>query len=147
MCKTVFQSARITDPICKPACLLDNLFVKVYNHRLINYKYPKTKFHHLKNWPVKGLCRRFLSEFIDWTYCKSCWYFRPSFVNCCLSNLLSSSPPPPSLCQSTVYSDSVWLGGGGGWWVLLESIFCRSLTIYLTTFKTYKIARTPQTKS
>jgi hypothetical protein len=23
------------------------------------------------------------------------WYFRPSFVNCCPSNLLSGSPPPP----------------------------------------------------
>ncbi len=40
------------------------------------------------------------------------------------SNLLSGSilppPQPPSLCQSTVC---------GGCWVLLETIFCRSLTL------------------
>ncbi len=37
-----------------------------------------------------------LSDFIAWRYSPSCWYFRPSFVNCCPSNLLfgSSSPAP-----------------------------------------------------
>jgi hypothetical protein len=48
---------------------------------------------------------------------QSCWYFRPSCVNYCPSNLLSGSPPqplPPSQSQSTVYTDSVLLGGGGG---------------------------------
>jgi hypothetical protein len=29
----------------------------------------------------------------------------------------------------------------------LETIFCRSSTLYLTRFKTYKIARLPQTKT
>ncbi len=36
--------------------------------------------------------------------------------------------PPPSLCQSTAYTDSMWLGGRGGCWVLMKIIFCRSLT-------------------
>ncbi len=41
----------------------------------------------LKKFSCKGaLC---LSEFIDWKYSQSCWYFRPSFVNYCPSNLLS----------------------------------------------------------
>ncbi len=55
----------------------------------------------------------------------------PSFVNCCPSSLLSGStlPSPPSLCQSTAYTDSVWLRGGGGSWVLLEAIFQRSLAL------------------
>ncbi len=43
------------------------------------------------------------------------------------------TPPPPSLCQSTVYSDSVWLGGGGGCWVLFGTMFCRSLTLCIWT--------------
>ncbi len=53
------------------------------NHGLINYK------------DTKSNCRLIwcLIEFIDWRYSQSCWYFRPSFVNNCPSNLLSSSPP------------------------------------------------------
>jgi hypothetical protein len=107
----------------------------------MNFIDTKTKRRHLKNWPVKGLCGRYLSEIIDWRYSQSCRYFWPSFVNCCPSNvslvhccpsnLLSGAPPPPpgpSLCQSTVYTDSVLLAGGGGCWVLLKTIFCRSLT-------------------
>ncbi len=79
--------------------------VEAADHGLINYKDTKTE------------CRLYwcLREFKR--YSQSCWYFRPSFVNCCpsSSNLLSGSTlPPPSLCQSTVYTDSVWLGGGGG---------------------------------
>ncbi len=37
--------------------------------------------------------------------------------------------PPRSVSKSTVYTENVWLGGGGGCWVLLESIFCRGLTL------------------
>jgi hypothetical protein len=67
-------------------------------------------------------------RFIDWKYNQPCWYFRPSFVNYCPSNLLSGSPTPalpPSLCQSTVYSigtDSMRLGGGGGGGCWLSSV-------------------------
>ncbi len=69
---------------------------------LINYIDSKAKCRHLKNWPVKGLCGRCWSEFIDWRYSPSCWYFRPSFLNFCPSNLRSGStlpPSPPSLCE------------------------------------------------
>ncbi len=55
-----------------------------------------------KKLAVQGLCGRCLSGFIDWRYSQSYWYFRPSFVNCCPSNLLSGSispPPPPSLFE------------------------------------------------
>ncbi len=60
---------------------------------LINYIDTKANWCHPKNWAVKGLWCRCLSEFMDWRYSQSRWYFRPSFVNCCLSNLLSGSQP------------------------------------------------------
>jgi hypothetical protein len=82
-------------------------------HGLINYKDTKTK------------CRLYwlLTEFIDWRYSRSCWYFRPSFVNYCVSNLLSASPPlhhPPPLpfpkSKYRIYRHCVagreWEGGG-----------------------------------
>jgi hypothetical protein len=54
-------------------------------------------FFILKKWPAKGLCGRYLSKFIDWRYSQACWYFRPGFVNCCPSILLSGSTlPSPS---------------------------------------------------
>jgi hypothetical protein len=75
---------------------------------------------------VKGLCGRYLSEFIDWRYSKSCWYFLPSFVNCFPSNLLSGrcssvwGPEPhiPSLTHCirvlyTVYFLTQGRGEGG----------------------------------
>jgi hypothetical protein len=74
--------------------------------------------------------------------------FRPSFVNYCPSNLISSSPYPPSLCQSTVFTDSVWLGGG--WGVLSpvgDYILLEFITLYLPRFRTYKIARPPPNKN
>jgi hypothetical protein len=54
-----------------------------------------------------------------WGYSQSCCYFRPSFENYCLSNLLAGSlypPLPPSQNQSTVqYIQTVcdWKGWGG----------------------------------
>jgi hypothetical protein len=65
-------------------------------HGLINYKDTNTK------------CRLYwcLIEFLDWRYSQSCWYFRPSFVNYCPSNLLSGSPPPLPV---HVNADSLWL--------------------------------------
>jgi hypothetical protein len=53
-----------------------------------------------------GPCDRYLSEFKNWRYSQFCWYFRPSFVNCCDSNLLFDSLPPPpsplSLCEQSI---------------------------------------------
>ncbi len=86
-------------------------------HGLINYIDTKAKCHHPKNLTCKtGLCGRCLSEFIDWRFSQSCWYFRPSFVNCCPSNLLSRSIPPPPSCVSkyTLYMYTLCVGGGGG---------------------------------
>jgi hypothetical protein len=45
-----------------------------------NYRDTKAKCRHLKNWPVKGLCGRCLSEYIDWIFNQSCWNFRNSFL-------------------------------------------------------------------
>ncbi len=92
-------------------------------HGLINYIDTKAKCHHLKNKSVEGLCGRCLSEFIDWRYSQSCWYFLPTVA---LLTFSLVQHPPLSLFQS---KDSVWLGGRGGCWVLLETIFYKSLTL------------------
>jgi hypothetical protein len=88
----------------------------IMNHGLINFIDTKAKCRHLN----KILCRRCLSEFIDWRYSQSCWYFRPSFVNWCPSPLLSGStlPPLPPLCVNkyTVYTYAVCKGWGMGFW-------------------------------
>jgi hypothetical protein len=58
-------------------------------------------------------------------------------------------PLPPSLCQSTVYTDSVWLGGGEGLRVLGpvgDHILQEFNTLYLASFRTYKTVRPPETK-
>jgi hypothetical protein len=59
---------------------------------IINYIDTKAKCHHLKK---LTLLRDFAAEFIDWRYSQSGWYFRPSFVNCFPSPLLSGSTLPP----------------------------------------------------
>ncbi len=92
-------------------------------HLLINYKDTKTKCH-LKNWPVKGLCGRCLLEFRDWRYSQSCWYFVPALWTIAPLTFSLFHPPPLSLCQRTV---CYWEGVRGV--VLLETIFCRSLTL------------------
>jgi hypothetical protein len=88
------------------------------------YRHP-AKCHHLKKFTWDGTLQQVLIDFIDWRYSHSCYYFRPSFVNCYTSNLLSGStlPPPPlfSLCGSVpslhcihVHRTVRWGGGGGG---------------------------------
>jgi hypothetical protein len=51
-------------------------------------------------------------------YSQSYWYFRPSFVNYCPSNLLSSPPPPLPVLKYSIYRQCVagrgGAGGGGG---------------------------------
>jgi hypothetical protein len=72
-------------------------------HELINYIDTKSKMSSSeKNWSLNGLCGRYLSEFVDWRYSQSCWYYWPSFVNWCPSNLLSGWTPPPPLPQSSL---------------------------------------------
>ncbi len=64
-----------------------------------------------KNQPVEGLFGRCLSEFMDWRYIQSCWYFRHRFLNCCPSNLLfGSTPPSPLPCVYKCTGN----GKGGG---------------------------------
>ncbi len=93
------------------------------HHGLINYIDTKAKCRHLKYLSVKGLCGRCLPEFIDWRYRQYCWYFRPSFVQCCPSSFLhvgSRLPPPPPtfpINKYSVYTYTVCKGrgiGGGG---------------------------------
>jgi hypothetical protein len=98
-----------------------------------------------------GPCGRRLSEFIDWRYSQSCWYFDPPFVNCCPSNLLSGSTPPPplpaSLCQSTAIQTVCGWEGVGVLSPVGGHILQKCNTLYLTRFRTYKIAIPPQTKT
>ncbi len=89
------------------------------NHGLINYIETKAQCRLQKKLTWKGtLWQVFLSEFLDWIYSESCWYFWPSFVNCCPCNLLSGSSSPLHLYPLwisilyTVYSVCVWGGGG-----------------------------------
>jgi hypothetical protein len=58
-------------------------------------------------------------------------------------------PPPPSMCQSTVYTNSVWLGGGGVGVLSCvgDHILQEFYTLYLTRFGAYKIDRPPQDKN
>ncbi len=69
---------------------------------------------------MTGLCGRCLLEFIDWRYSQSCWYFRPSFVNCYHSYLLSGStlPPPHSPFPVWISITYTVCKEGGGYGVL-----------------------------
>ncbi len=63
----------------------------------------------------KGTSRQDLSEFIEWRYWQSCWYFRPCFVNCCPSNLLFGWTPLFSVRRSVLNAHicTVFKGGDG----------------------------------
>ncbi len=89
-----------------------------------NYLYRRqSKMSSSKKWPVKWLCGICLSEFIDWRYSQSCWYFWPSFVNCCSSNIFSGSTllPSPFTC---VNKYTIVAGGSPGrnlpTWILIN---------------------------
>ncbi len=107
-------------------------------HGLIIYKDTKTK------------CRLYwgLKEFIDWSYSRHVG--RPNFVNYFPSNpFFCSPPPPPSQSQSTeMYIHCVagrgW-GGGGLLSYVGDHILQEFNTLYLTRYRTYKIALPPQT--
>ncbi len=102
-----------------------------------------------------------LTDFIDWRYIHSWFVFSTKLVNCCphgrrnytcvllpLYRTFSrtSSPLPPSQCTVNVYADSVWLWGGGGVKCTVDHILQEFYTLFLTRFRTHKIAPPPQTK-
>ncbi len=68
---------------------------------------------------------------------------------CPFYNLLSGSPPPhPQPKKSRVFTDSVWLGGVVGVLSCVgDHILQEVNTLFLTRFRTYKIATPPQTKT
>ena len=121
-------------------------------HGLINYIDTEANCH-LKKFTCKGtFAAGLLSEFIDWRYSQSCWHFRPSFVNCCLSNLLSGSTLHTSRlpCVKVQYIQTIcgWEEVHGG--VLspvTDHILQEFNILYMTRFRTYKTARPPQTKA
>ncbi len=69
----------------------------------INYlkRYHSKMSSSIRRLTCKGTLRQvFIRVYtIDWRYSQSCWYFRPSFVNCCPSLWLNSPPHPSSLCK------------------------------------------------
>ncbi len=105
----------------------------------------KTKCCLLKKFTCKGTLRQVFFRVIDWRYMQSCWYFRPSFVNYCPSNLLYGSPtPPPSLRQIPyIQTVSGWEGKG-----MLSPVGDHILqefnTLYLTRFRTTKLLDHPK---
>ncbi len=89
------------------------------DHWLINYIDTKAKHRHLKILICKGTLRHILSEFIDWRYIIHVGIFDSG---------LTLLPLPPFPVQYCIYRVCDW-EGVGGCWVLLETIFCRSLTL------------------
>ncbi len=94
-----------------------------------------------------------LTDFIDWR-CIHSWLvqsvmlvFSTPLVYCSPSTFSLTSPPPPR--NRTVYTNSVWLGGGWGLGVLscvVDHILQEINTLFLTRFRTYKIATPPKQK-
>ncbi len=82
----------------------------------------------------KGHCSMCLSEFIDWRYSQSCWYFRPSFVNCCPSNLLSGLTLPSPFPVWISILVCVW-GGGYGVLGLRQTNTCRKVSLQVNLFR------------
>jgi hypothetical protein len=79
----------------------------------------KAKCRHLKN------CAGTLRPVFDRIYrlvIQSCWYFRPSFANCCPSNLLSGLvlPPFPIPCVKSIQYTRTQCEGAGGRGVLVS---------------------------
>ncbi len=118
-------------------------------HGLINYIDTKANWRHLKKLPVKGLCGRCLSEL--WTgdtvshgriFYLALWIVAPLTFS--LVQLFPTSFP---LSKYSIYRRCV---AGMGWGVLSfvkDHIPQEFNTLYLTRFRTYKIARQPQTKT
>ena len=98
---------------------------------------------------------------MDWRYIHSWLVFSTQLVNCCphgtiwylctvapLLYLLSDLLPLPPFPMYGIYRLCVTVGGGG-WGVLkctVDHILQEFYTLFLTRFRTYKIASPPQTK-
>ncbi len=112
----------------------------------------------LSNLPVNGLCGMCLTDFIDWRYIHSwlvfstsLWTVAPIDEGTCVLlplYLLSDLPPlyPASQSKHTIYTGSVWLGGGGVLSCVVDHILQEFNTLFLTRFRTYKIAPPPHPK-
>jgi hypothetical protein len=94
----------------------------------INYKGTKAKCRHLKKLTCKGTVRLVFIRVYRLEISQSSWYFRPSFVNLCPSNLLVHLPPPPLPYVKVQFIETV-AGSGRGCRVLLKTVFCRSGTL------------------
>jgi hypothetical protein len=104
-----------------------------------------------------------LTDFIDWRYIHSWFVFSTQLVNCCppwtkelygtcvllplyCTFFLISSPLPPFPMYS-LYRQCVTCGGMmGGVEMYCGTYLQEFYTLFLTRFKTYKIASPPQTK-
>ncbi len=76
----------------------------LYYSGLINFIGIKAKCCHLKNWPLKEVLGRCLSELIDWRYSQACWivgiFDRALYTVAPLSlSLVQLSPSSTSLCE------------------------------------------------
>ena len=101
-----------------------------------------------------------LTDFIDWRYIHSWFVFRPNLwtvapmdegtilVYCCPSTVPSLWPPTPSPLPNVQYIQTVcdWGGGWGALKCTVDQILQEFYTLFLTRFRTYKIASPPQTK-
>ncbi len=115
-------------------------------HGLINYIDNKAKCRHPKKMICKGTLGQAKCRHPKKIICKGT--LGQVFIRIYRLETFSTLYPfPPSLCQSTVYTDNVWLGVGGGVESCWRPFPAGVNTLFLTRFRTYKIARPPLTKT
>jgi hypothetical protein len=73
--------------------------------------------------------------------------FSTPHVNCCPSTFSLTSPTPPPPSQSKYIKTVCGCGGGGVFSCVVDNILEKFTTLFLTRFRTYKIATPPQTKT
>ena len=129
----------------------------------------------MDEWTIKTpnpICRLFfqltdfaafcLTDFLDWRYTHLWLVFSTLLVNCCppwmgrnytcvllgvapLLDLLSEILPPPPL-PNVQYIRTMCDCVGGGMKCTVDHFLQEFYTLFLTSFRTYKIASPPQTK-
>jgi hypothetical protein len=153
----MFTSKKILILLAAGACRIHR-----FQHGRMNYKDTKPYMSAFLSVDLlTDIATFFLTDFIDWRYIHSRFVFSTQLVNCCSHGRrnytcvllplnctfsLTSSPPPhlPNV-QYTVYKQCVTVGGG----VLkctVDHILQEFYTLFLTRFRTYKIASPPQIK-